>query len=266
MSPNASLKVSQLCVGYRENRVIDNLELPELKPGRVVALVGPNAAGKSTLLRALAGLVPVQGDIRLGETSVLDLNRMQRAERFGFMPQALPQGVNLSVLETLLGALRTGNTSGRSTRDLQLQAHALLERLGIAHLALLELTRLSGGQRQMVSLAQAVIRQPHVLLLDEPTSALDLRHQAAVMGMARSLADDGRILIAVLHDLNLAARWADDIIVLRAGQLYSSGTPRQTLTSTMLAEVYRIEARVESCSRGHLQIAIDGPLDEQVHP
>ncbi|MGN2406682.1 ABC transporter ATP-binding protein [Pseudomonas syringae] len=263
MSTNASLKVSRLQVSYRGHCVIDNLDLPELKPGRVVALVGPNAAGKSTLLRALAGLATVKGRIELGNVSVMDLSRVQRAERFGFMPQTLPQSVDLSVLETLLGALRTGNTLGTTSQILLLQAHSLLERLGIAHLALQPLARLSGGQRQMVSLAQAVIRQPHVLLLDEPTSALDLRHQAAVMGMARSLAEDGRILIAVLHDLNLAARWADDIIVLRDGQLYSSGSPRQTLTPTMLAEVYRVSARVESCSRGHLQIAVDGPIEPE---
>ncbi|KTB90683.1 hypothetical protein AO073_21960 [Pseudomonas syringae ICMP 11293] len=255
-----NLFVDGLSVHYRKHQVIENLTLPALQPGRIVALVGPNAAGKSTLLRAIAGLTPSTGDLWLGQAHLLQMNRQERAEHIGFMPQTLPQGVDLSVLETLFGALRTSSRDYGNQQEQHLRAHRLLIRLGIEPLALRPLGQLSGGQRQMVSLAQAVIRNPQVLLLDEPTSALDLRHQASVMGTARSLADDGRIVVAVLHDLTLAARWADEVMVLKHGGLYSAGTPRATLTEQMLTDVYQVQARVEACSRGHLHIAVDGPL------
>ena len=178
------------------------------------------------------------------------------------MPQFMPEGVELTVLESLLAALKTQTDAapGDGTTAID-RAHALLESLGIAQLALRGLDGLSGGQRQLVSLAQAVIREPDVLLLDEPTSALDLRHQAMVMGTARRLAQQDRIVVAVLHDLSLAARWADDIVVLHRGRLHSAGTPVQTFTPAMLAEVYGVRARAECCSAGWLQIVVDSAID-----
>ncbi len=263
MNPPSPLLVMGLSVGYRQRQVIDQLQLPPLQPGQVTALVGPNGAGKSSLLKALAGLVPARGSLQLGSTALHALRPAQRAQYVGYMPQFAAEGVALTVLESLLAALRS-QRSQHSPSDAPASAtpiervHALLQQLGIAHLALLPLDSLSGGQRQLVSLAQSVIREPAILLLDEPTSALDLRHQALVMGTARMLAQQGRIVIAVLHDLNLAARWADALIVLRRGSLYTSGSPAQTLTPAMLAEVYGVQARVQSCSQGWLQIVVDG--------
>ncbi|TDS71104.1 ABC transporter ATP-binding protein [Comamonas sp. JUb58] len=260
MKPPSPLLVTGLSVGYRQRQVIDQLQLPPLQPGQVTALVGPNGAGKSSLLKALAGLVPARGSLQLGSTALHALRPAQRAQYVGYMPQFAAEGVALTVLESLLAALRSQNSSSNAPANATPieRVHALLQQLGIAHLALLPLDSLSGGQRQLVSLAQSVIREPAILLLDEPTSALDLRHQALVMGTARMLAQQGRIVIAVLHDLNLAARWADALIVLRRGSLYTSGSPAQTLTPAMLAEVYGVQARVQSCSQGWLQIVVDG--------
>ncbi|MDF3607749.1 ABC transporter ATP-binding protein [Paracoccus sp. DMF-8] len=109
----------------------------------------------------------------------------------------------------------------------------------------------------MVGLAQAVVRDPRLLLLDEPTSALDLARQVRLLGDVRRLAAEGRIVLAVLHDLALAARWADRIVVLHNGRLHSAGRPDEVLTPAMLSEVYGVEARVEYCSRGHLMVLID---------
>lgn len=260
MNPPSPLQVTGLSVGYRQRQVIDQLQLPPLQPGQVTALVGPNGAGKSSLLKALAGLVPARGSLQLGSTALHALRPAQRAQYVGYMPQFAAEGVALTVLESLLAALRSQRSpsDGLASATPIERVHALLQQLGIAHLALLQLDSLSGGQRQLVSLAQSVIREPAILLLDEPTSALDLRHQALVMGTARMLAQQGRIVIAVLHDLNLAARWADALIVLRRGSLYTSGSPAQTLTPAMLAEVYGVQARVQSCSQGWLQIVVDG--------
>lgn len=254
------LYVKQLSVGYKGRKVLQGVDLPPIEPGQLVALVGPNGAGKSTLLRSLAGVLSASGEIRLGELDLLKCSRRERAGVLGFMPQTLPNGIELSVLETLLGALRGGDASGLSggAQAHQTKAFAVLEQLGILHLALKPLDALSGGQKQMVSLAQAVIREPHLLLLDEPTSALDLRYQNDVMCTVRQLADQGRIVVVVLHDLGLAARWADRIMVLEQGRLHSAGTPEQTLTSAMLETVYRVQARIERCSQGRVQIHVDG--------
>jgi iron complex transport system ATP-binding protein len=258
----SGLKVQGLTVAYKRNLVLHGIDLPELLPGQVVALVGPNGAGKSTLLRSLAGLLPAKGSVQFDGIDLLQCSRRERAAVLGFMPQTLPDGIALSVLETLLGALRGGDplrVSG-SPREQQQRAHGVLEQLGIVHLALRPIDSLSGGQRQMVSLAQAVIREPRLLLLDEPTSALDLRYQNDVMATVRQLADQGRIVVVVLHDLGLAARWADRIMVLQQGRVHAAGSPEQTLTSAMLEQVYRVQARIEHCSKGRIQIVVDGSV------
>lgn len=128
-----------------------------------------------------------------------------------------------------------------------------------------QLRRLSGGQRQLVSLAQAVIREPRVLLLDEPTSALDLRHQTQVMGLVRELASEGKVVVIVLHDLNLAARWADHIVVLSNGAVAAQGNPETAITVDMLAGVYGVEAVVERSSLGHPQICVERILRQDAH-
>jgi iron complex transport system ATP-binding protein len=256
----SALQVRGLSVGYKGRAVLHGIDLPDIEPGQIVALVGPNGAGKSTLLRSLAGLLKANGEVRLGTLELLSCHRRERAAVLGFMPQSVPGGIELSVLETLLGALRGADTTvfSGNPQSQQAKAFAVLEQLGILALALKPLDSLSGGQKQMVSLAQAVIREPRLLLLDEPTSALDLRHQNDVMETVRQLADQGRIVVVVLHDLGLAARWADRIMVLQQGRLHTAGTPEQTLTPAMLEQVYRVRARVERCSQDRVQIHVDG--------
>lgn len=253
-----ALVIEALSAGYGRRRVIAGLTLAPFAAGEVVALVGPNAAGKSTLLRAVAGLLPAGGRVLHGRVELLSAGLPERARRIGFMPQAAGGAVALTVFESVLGALKTA--SGLDGTTARRRTAAAIERLGLAAVALRPLPALSGGQRQLASFAQAIVREPAVLLLDEPTSALDLRHQAKVMATARRLATEGRVVIAVLHDLSLAARWADRIVVLRAGGLYSQGAPAAVLTPAMLAEVYGVAARVEPCSAGRLQVIVDAAL------
>jgi iron complex transport system ATP-binding protein len=239
--------------------------LADIAPGAVTALVGPNAAGKSTLLRALAGLIPASGAVRFAGTDLLRLDPAERAKRVAFMPQLLPANAALTVLEAVIAAQRASplERSGASEREVRQRAMAVLERIEIAALALEPLDRLSGGQRQLASLAQAVVREPRILLLDEPTSALDLRHQFHVMDIVRSIARAGRIVVVVLHDLNLAAQFADRIVVLEHGTVRADGSPEAAMTADILADVYGVAARVERCSRGRLQSAIDGLVPSQ---
>ncbi len=243
------LVVDRLSAGYRDRPVIADLTLMPIKAGQLTALVGPNAAGKTTLLRALAGLLPATGSAEVRGSNLLITAAEQRARLVSYMPQALPDRISLTVLESVIATLRAarreGAADGGNARD---RSIAVLNRLGIANMALEPLDCLSGGQRQLCGLAQSLVSDPAVLLLDEPTSALDLRHQVTVMGLARELANTGKIVVCVLHDLSQAARWADSIIVMDNGRRHSQGTPDETITSRMLAEVYSVRADVVKLS------------------
>ncbi|HWK68415.1 MAG TPA: ABC transporter ATP-binding protein [Rhizobiaceae bacterium] len=237
-----SLRVSGLTVSYGRRRIIDGLTLPPIAQGQVTALIGPNGAGKSTVLKALARVIPSEGGLHFGHVDVRRIPPRQRAAMIGYMPQALPQGTELTALESVIIALRTGGEAG----DLERVAVSVLERLGIVELALASLDRLSGGERQLVSLAQAIAREPVMLFLDEPTSALDLSHVHQVMRLVRATAWAGAAVVIVVHDLALAAQWADQVIVFQSMGLHSAGPPRKVITPAMLAEVYRFAASVTS--------------------
>lgn len=251
-----SLIARDISVRFGSRRVLDGLTLPELKAGEVTVLAGPNAAGKSTLLRAIAQLAPHRGSTLLDGKDLARIPALERARLVGFMPQSLPSGSSLIALETVIAALRAGRDIGAQQADQA--AMAVMEKLGIAALALEPLDSLSGGQRQMVSLAQAIVRDPRLLLLDEPTSALDLARQVRLLSELRRLASEGRVVVAVLHDLALAAQWADRIVLIHEGHVHAEGAPDAVLTPALLAQVYGVEARVERCSRGRLMVLIDG--------
>ncbi len=257
-----ALTIAGLSAGYRSRLVLHDLTLPPIEPGHVTALVGPNGAGKSTLLRVLAGLLPARGSVTLGSRELVRASLAEHASHVSFMPQLQPQRVTLTVLESVIAALKATPVAGAAlaTADAEQRAMAMLERVGIADLALEPIGHLSGGQRQLVSLAQAIVRDPDVLLLDEPTSALDLGHQTAVMQLVQGLAAEGRIVVAVVHDLALAARWAAHVVVMHRGRLAAAGPADVAITPAMLAAVYGVRARVERCSRGTLQVLVDEPL------
>lgn len=259
ISPNG-LEIADLTAGYRGRSVLKNLSMPMMRTGEVTALVGPNAAGKSTLLRALAGLIRADGSARLDGADILAMGSAQRSRLVTMMPQSLPQGIALNVLEGMLAAIKGGGSSGLSPDGAIGRATMVLERVGIADLALKPFDHLSGGQRQLASFAQAIVREPKLLLLDEPTSALDLRHQVEVMNLARDFAREGRVVVVVLHDLNLAMRWTDRIALMHRGEVYASGRAVDVITPEALRDVYEVLASVESGPDGHSQVFIRQPV------
>ena len=244
-------------VKYGRRVVIADASLPELRPGTLTALIGPNGAGKSTLLRGLAGLEPMAGSISLQGQPLAPMSVAQRARLITYMPQHLPPGLGLSVTESIMAALRVGGGAG----DYLEQAYGALQRIGIEQLADSMLNALSGGQRQLVSLAQLIARQPRVMLLDEPTSALDLSYQLRVMECVREMVREHRLIaVIVMHDISLAARYADHIAVLRQGAVMDFGSAEQVLTPQLFAQVYGVKARVERCSQHTLQVLVDSPV------
>lgn len=235
-----SLIVTGLSVGYGAHRVFNNMDLPEIGSGRVTALAGPNGTGKSTVLRAIAGQISASGHISWQGKDLVRMDTRERARIVGFMPQGMRDTQGLSVLESVIASLRVF-APGLPMSACRKRAFDVLQRVDITGVALRPLAHLSGGQRQLASLAQSLVRDPAVLLLDEPTSALDLRHQIEVMSILRSLATEGRAVVVVLHDLSLAANWADDMVVLANSGVYAAGSPQQVLTPTLFRDVYQVQ-------------------------
>ncbi len=252
------LTIEGVRAGYGATDILEELDLGPLRHGELTAFVGPNAAGKSTLLRAIAGLVRTSGSIRLDGDELTRLSAGRRARRVAFMPQTPPDRLHLTVLESVIGALMVGptesGTEGRTPAEAALEA---LDRLGLRERAMDPLASLSGGQRQLVGLAQALVRRPTLLLLDEPTSALDLRLQVVVMQLLRAYAREGNIVAVVIHDLSLAARWADRVVLLDEGEVVAAAPPAEALTAERLHQVYGVACRLERCTRGTLQVLVD---------
>ncbi|BCF94337.1 MULTISPECIES: ABC transporter ATP-binding protein [Paraburkholderia] len=257
------LSIHGLSVQYGKRAVLKSLDAGPLPRGQITALLGPNGSGKSTLLRALAGLTRAHaGQLTLDGTPLELSAASARSHSVVYLPQSLPAGVKLQVLESVLvaccatrGAFRA---HGARTDDLA-NARAVLERLGIDALASRSLDELSGGQRQLVGIAQALVREPQVLLLDEPLSALDLNYQFHVMRVLRDITRErGIVTVVVLHDINTAMRACHQAMLLHAGRIAGFGPCADVVTQASLAEVFGVTARIESCSRGQHQVLIDG--------
>lgn len=257
MSEPSGLRLREFSAGYHKRQIINNLTIDTLPRGKVTILLGPNGSGKSTLLRAIAGLNSAQGEILLDNQNLLAQPFAQRAQQVVYLPQSLPAGVHLHVLESIIVAQRAAGGLHSTAR--QAEVMTLLRQLGIEHLALHFLDRLSGGQKQLVGLAQSLIRQPSLLLLDEPLSALDLNYQFHVMDLVRRETRLRNIVtVVVVHDINIALRHGDHVLILKNGELIANGAPDEVITSETLAQVYGVRGRVEPCSQGVKQVIIDG--------
>jgi iron complex transport system ATP-binding protein len=215
-----------------------------LSSGHLVALVGPNGAGKTTLLRALAGLVPSDGAIDVGGAALLSLSLGERARRFAYLPQGHLMHWPLPARDIVaLGRYPHGATD--PSRLTPGDADAVLRAMqatDVVELCDRRVTELSGGERSRVALARVLAVEAPVILADEPTSSLDPRHQFDVMRSLRAAADSGVLVIVVTHDLGLAARFADTVLVLSDGRLAAQGAPAEALSEQILGEVFRISA------------------------
>lgn len=239
-----SLQIERLDCSLGKHRVLHDLSGLTARPGEITALIGPNGAGKSTLLKAIAGIESASGHILLAGERLDSLSLEQRSRRLYYLPQDTSTQAALSVFEAVLLARRTQVAEPAATALSAVER--ALKSLELEPLAERELVALSGGQRQRVAIAQAIVRRPALLMLDEPTSALDLHHQLQVLDYLQRLARrEAMTVILAIHDLNLAARFADHLWVIKSGRQVASGTPGKVLTPARLREVYAIDAHVE---------------------
>lgn len=255
-----TLELQNLQLAYGTRTIIKNLSLKAIRAGHVISLLGPNASGKSTLLKALAGLLkPKLGSITLNGQDLSKLSFEQRAQHVVYLPQTLPASVHLRVYESVLVAAKASTFNQELNHIGEADIHQLLKRLGVAHLAMHYLDQLSGGQKQLVGLAQALIRRPQLLLLDEPLSALDLNYQFHVMDVLRQETKQRHLItVIVLHDLNVALNQSDYALLIKNGTLVSQGTPKEVITTNSLATAYGVLARIEACSKGNDHVMVDG--------
>ena len=248
------LEVNDLAFSYGATAVLEGVSMSDARPGRITAIIGPNAAGKTTFFKCLAGLLKHEGSVRLDGLELRDLKKEDVTNRIGYLPQEGPVNAVLTVFETLLLARKHTMSWRVGEEDLAVAA-AVLRDLDIEHLSLRYLNELSGGQKQMVSIAQVLARNPQVLLLDEPTSNLDLQRQLEVLSLLRQVTEErNTITLISLHDLNLAARFADHFVVMNQGGIYASGDAVSVLTPGMLRAVYRVNATVQAGEDGVVQI------------
>ncbi|WDZ80118.1 ABC transporter ATP-binding protein (plasmid) [Ensifer adhaerens] len=248
-----SLSLDNVGANYGRRTVLSDVNTGVLRGGGLTAVIGPNAAGKSTLFKRIANLTSGPGTVHLSDT-------VKGPEGICYMPQDTGANAVLTVYESVLLSAKQG--SGWKVKDAELsEIDRVLGELRIADLAFRGLGELSGGQRQLVSIAQALVRKPEVLLMDEPTSALDLFRQIEVLDfMKRLSAQSGMAVLIALHDLNHALRYCDDTIVISGGSVLASGPTHEVITADMLRSVYRVEARVEACSMGRPVVIVDESL------
>ncbi|MFC0269704.1 ABC transporter ATP-binding protein [Kushneria aurantia] len=240
-----TLTVEALSVRFGSTPILRDVGGLRAQPGELTALIGPNGAGKSTLLRSIAGIERYSGQVSLDETLLDSFDIAERARHVYYLPQDSGTRAALSVFEAVLLARRTTHVSDRR-HDLQRVRHTL-QSLELEAYAERDLGQLSGGQRQRVAIAQAVVREPRVLMLDEPTSALDLHHQLQVLEWLVAMARERNMIVVIaIHDLSLAARFSRHMWLMgNGGRVQAVGTPREVLTEARLREVYAIHAHVD---------------------
>ena len=237
-----ALVLSNVSVTFGQTKILNDISL-SLASGQIVGVTGPNGAGKSTFLSAIGKQAPYVGSVQWDGEKI-------QPTRIGYMPQHSSVRADLSVLEVVL--LGRHEQLGWRLKDTDIDAaSAALACLGMSHLSQRYINTLSGGQQQLVLIAQRLIRKPDLLLLDESTSALDIHHQMRVMEHLRGYVHEtGALVLIAMHDLNLATRHADNLIMLSQGRVVAHGNHENVLTVQTIREAYRIEAELLRSSNG----------------
>ncbi|MBU9825475.1 Fe(3+) dicitrate ABC transporter ATP-binding protein FecE [Rahnella perminowiae] len=239
------LSAENLTAGYGNKNVLNGLSLT-LPAGKITALIGPNGCGKSTLLKCFARLLtPACGTLRLGDEDLSALHGRRLARKLALLPQQhiAPEGISV---RELVGYGRSPwlNLWGRLGQQDKAIVERAMQETNITALADKRVSELSGGQRQRVFLAMVLAQDTPLVLLDEPTTYLDISHQVELMSLLRSQNQQGKTLVAVLHDLNQASRYCDYLVMMAEGNIIAQGTPEEVMTPALLAQVFDIDAQI----------------------
>lgn len=239
------IEIKNLNVYYGLHHILKDISL-NVKRGEIMALLGPNGSGKSTLIRALSGVVPASGSLCLAGRTLSGLAPASRARLMAVVPQMVTLPPAFTVLETvLLGRTPYLNFLGQISAKDQEIARCALAKVDASAFAERRVGELSGGEQQRVLLARALAQSTPVLLLDEPTTHLDLQHQVGLLELVHQLARNENLTVLIaLHDLNLAARYADRVALIVDGEIKAQGTPKEVLQSEMLSSVYQWPVQV----------------------
>ena len=241
----SKLAAQALSAGYSAERIIKDLDL-NIPGGSVTAVIGPNGAGKSSLLKALARKIRAEsGSVLLDGVSITSLTKAKLDQNIGFLGTIPAARNSETVFELVARSAMAANGISRVSPRLKEEIELLLERTSLTKVQGKKVGELSSGYRQAAVIAAALVKNPQVLLLDEPTNSLDYSHQLQVMNLLSSLKRErGMSVVAVIHDLNLAARFADQIVVLKDGEIIAQGKPKDVITPNNLAAAFNILARV----------------------
>ncbi len=246
------LNVQDLFYSYGPREVLHGLSF-EADAGGILGVAGPNGCGKTTLIKCIDRIFEPKGKILLDGADIMKMTEIEVARRIAYVPQAFTVGMAMTVFETILLGRRPYIRWSVSDGDLR-KVHEIIRILKIRDLAFRKMTQISGGERQKVMVARAMVQDPDVLLLDEPTSALDLKHQLEVMELVRMVAHEQQAcVIMAIHDLNLACRFCDRLMLMKEGTIMGTGRPGDLLSEEMIRDVYEVEARITSES-GYRQI------------
>ncbi|QCD44292.1 ABC transporter ATP-binding protein [Campylobacter mucosalis] len=235
---------------YRGDLCVANKVNTNFKSGKTYGILGPNGAGKTSLLTAIFGDLDFSGEIKFKDKTLSFKNHFSWKKQIAYMPQDSLVDASLTALEVvLLGLL---DSLGLYVSDEQLsKAVSIMDELGILHLASKDVTKLSGGQRQMVMFASVLIKSPKIILLDEPVSALDMHHSCILLDYVKKFTKERDLTtIMILHDLSLASQFCDELILLNKAEIKAQGAPKEVLTKDIIKELYRVKADIFYCSDG----------------
>jgi iron complex transport system ATP-binding protein len=248
------LTINKLSFNYDAVQILKDIKL-ELGLGELLSIVGPNGSGKSTLLKCINRILKTkQNTILIDGEDASKLNLKELSMLMGYVPQSSTSTFPFTVFDVVMMGRKPYIHWNVGERDSEIVAE-MLDFLGINHLAMRHYNELSGGEQQKVIIARALAQQPQLLLLDEPTSSLDIKHQLEILCMLKSLAQSKeRSVIVSMHDLNLASRFSDRMLMLKQGCIYAVGTPEEVLTEKNIEAVYGINASVTTSIVGKPQV------------
>ncbi len=251
------LSVESLFQGYDGKTVIEDIDF-QADTGNILSILGPNGSGKSTLIKTLCNLHdPMKGQVNIDDHNIKDYTREELSKILGYVPQYYNYTQFTSVLDTVLMGRRPYINWDYTEKDLDIAEQAMM-RMNIVDLAPKYINEISGGQLQRVFIARTLCQHPNFYIFDEPTSSLDLRHQIETMKIMREIVHkENSGMIIALHDLNLALRYSDKILMLSGKKIYSYGTPKETITPEAIKDVYGVEAEIIENERGPFVLSYD---------